>query len=206
MNILDPNLLASLQAAPDSGIRPVYFSHFVAKNRITGAVEPLGFWSGDEDLTVNVETPDGGMASRTYVGGCNLGVEGVTYVLDLTDNPLTVSLSQIADAVQQMVRGWDVRLADAEIHATTMTGGAFTAPPELLWVGIVDDVQIETPEAGGDGAITLSVRSELMAQLTATNPAKSSDAHQRRRQAGDRFSEYSGVIGSRSMQWYHTDG
>lgn len=50
--------------------------------------------------------------------------------------------------------------------------------------------------------MALSIRSQIMAQLTAINPAKSSDAHQKRRQAGDRFSEYAGVIKSRDIQWY----
>ena len=44
-------------------------------------------------------------------------------------------------------------------------------------------------------------RDELMTQLLAPNPAKSSDSHQKRRQANDRFSEYSGTVQARKVQW-----
>ena len=52
-------------------------------------------------------------------------------------------------------------------------------------------------------SIALTVRSELMAQLTAVNPAKSSDSHQKRRQTGDRFSEYARTVQARKVQWYY---
>lgn len=202
MQILNPNLIAALAASRDAGIAPVYFFWVRGKNRDTGATATMGLWSGDEDISQNVESPEGGMTGRTYYGGCNLRVDGIQYVADLTDNPVSVSLSQIADAAQQLVRGYDVRLAYCEIHATSWVGGGFASVPQLLWVGVIDDVMIGTPEVGGEGQMGFSVRSDLMAQLTAINPAKSSDSHQKRRQAGDRFSEYSGSIKARSIQWY----
>ncbi|MDS9467355.1 hypothetical protein RGQ15_07175 [Paracoccus sp. MBLB3053] len=205
MKNYDTAFQLSLAAARESGIAPVYFARFVAKNRDTGANEFLGFWSGDETITLDVENPTGGVQTRTYVGGCNLSVTGLKYVADLTDVPVTASLSQIADAAQQLVRGYDVRLAYVEIHATTWTGGALTSIPQLEWVGIVDDAPVTTPAAGSEGSIELTVRSEIMTMLTATNPAKSSNAHQNRRAAGDRFSRFSGVIASRRVQWYHRD-
>lgn len=205
MQTLHPNFIASLQASRDEGIEPVYFFWVRGRNRSTGASEAIGLWSGDEDIMQAVEAPEGGTVSRAYLGGCNLQAGEIAYVADLTDNPITVSMSQIADASQQLVRGYDVRLAYCEIHSTTKIGGAFSSQPQLQWIGIVDDVLIATPEVGGDGQMGLSVRSELMAQLTAINPAKSSDSHQKRRQAGDRFSEYSGAIKARSIQWYKAE-
>lgn len=202
MKTLEASFLSSLQAARDDGIAPAYFLWVEAKNRSTGAVEAMGLWSGDEDVTISVRTPTGGLASRAYLGGCNLSVSGLQYVADLTDNPITASMSQIAPATQQMVRGTDVRLAYCEVHGTTWNGGALSSNPDLLWIGIVDDVQIGTPEAGGEGGIALTIRSEIMSQLTAINPAKSSDSHQKRRAPNDRFSEYSGTIKSRKVQWY----
>lgn len=202
MKIFDPNLVTSLQAARDEGIKPVYFAWFEARNRATGDPETMGLWSGDEDITLNVQTPEGGLASRTYLGGCNLSLDGLQYVMDLTDNALTIGMSQIADATQQLVRGYDVRLARCEVHATTLTGGAFTSEPQVIWIGIVDEPQIATPAVGGDGNIGFQVRSEIMSQLTATNPAKSSNVHQKRRLSNDRFCEYASVISSREIQWY----
>ena len=205
MQILHPNLIAALAASRDAGIAPVYFFWVRGKNRDTGATATMGLWSGDEDISQQVESPEGGFSTRPYLGGCNLRVNGIQYVADLTDNPVTVSLSQIAEAAQQLVRGYDVRLAYCEIHATSWVGGAFASQPQLLWVGVIDDVLIATPEVGGEGQMGFSVRSDLMSQLTAINPTKSSDSHQKRRQSGDRFSEYSGAIKARNIQWYKAE-
>jgi hypothetical protein len=201
MQNLDLNFITSLQASRDTGIVPVCFVWIEARNRTTGATETMGLWTGDEDIAQSVQTPMGGLATRPYLGGVNLAVTEIKLVADLTDEPVTVSMSQIADAAQQLARGYDVRLAYCEIHVTSRVGGVFASVPQLQFIGIVDDLQIGTPEVGGDGNIGLIVRSELMTQLLAPNPAKSSDSHQKRRQAGDRFSEYSGAIGAKKTQW-----
>lgn len=201
MQNLAPNFITSLQATREIGIAPVYFVWVNAKNRITGATETMGLWSGDEDIAQNVQTPTGGLATREYLGRVNLVIDGLKLVADLTDEPVTVSMSQIAPATQQLVRGSDVRRAYCEIHATSRVGGAFSSVPQLQFIGIVDDVEIGTPQVGGDGKIGLIVRSELMTQLLAPNPAKSSDSHQKRRQAGDEFSKYSGTVQARKVQW-----
>lgn len=202
MRILEPAFLSSLQSTRDGGIAPAGFAWIEARNRDTGAVEAMGLWTGDEDITVNVRTPSGGLTSRAYIGGVNLSISGTQYAGDLTDNATTVSMSQIADAAQHLVRATDVRRATCQIHSTTWTGGALTSNPDLDWIGIVDDVLIGTPEVGGEGNIGLSIRSEIMADLTAINPAKSSNSHQQRRSGGDRFCEYAGTIKARVVQGY----
>ena len=202
MQTLDASLIASLSAARDAGISPAWFASIIARDRETGAAQRVGLWSGDEDITITVPMPGGLIESRAYIGGCNLDVSGLQYVADLTDNAVTVAISQIAPAAQEIVRGLDVRMAYVEIHATTWTGGALTSAPQLQWVGIVDTGPISTPAAGGEGGVSLSIRSEIMTQLQASNPAKSSDAHQRRRASADRFCEYAATIGSRDIQWF----
>lgn len=201
MKILEPGLLSSLQAAPDEGVAPVFFAWIEGRDFSTGEVEGLGFWSGDYDFAFNVQTPSGGLTSRTYIGGCNLSVSDPQYVADWTDNPLTIDLSQIADAAQYLARGLDLRLAYVETHVATWNGGRLSSNPQLHWIGIADDSQISTPAAGGEGGISLTVRSELLTQMSTVNPAKSSDAHQRRRMPGDQFSVYSGMIRSRKIEW-----
>lgn len=203
MKIYNSAFAASLTAARDGQIAPVYFLYVQAKDRDTGGTQPVGIWSGDEDITINVEAPDGTTVSRTYYGGCNLDIpDGIPYVADLTDNPVRVSISQIADTDQILVRGYDVRLAYCEIHVTTWTGGTLTSVPQLQWVGIVDEAPISTPAAGSEGNISFSIRSEIMSQLTLTNPAKSSDSHQKRRRSTDQFCKYSGTVKSWNIQWF----
>lgn len=202
MRIYDTGFAAHLAAARDGSLAPIWFFHVVARDHETGAAVPISVWSGDEDITLTVQAADGSNVSRLFTGNVGLSVTGLKYVADLTDNPVTVSLSQIAPVAQLMARGYDLRLAYCEIHASAWAGGGLASTPQLQWVGIVDEGPIATPAAGNDGGINLMVRSEIMAQLTAINPAKSSDEHQRRRQGGDSFCRYSGVIGSREIQWF----
>lgn len=203
MKIVDLALHQSLLNAQNGRIAPVWFFHIQPKNLDNGSVFPIGVWSGDEDIVINVETPEGGLASRTYYGRANLRIEGITYVADLTDNPVNVSMSHIAPVTELIARGYDLRMAYCEIHATTRTGGALTSTPSLQWIGIVDGAPLSTASVGGEGGITMEIRSELMTQLTAINPAKSSDEHQRRRDPLDGFSRYSGTVGMRNIKWYH---
>ena len=202
MRLYASGLAASLSAARSGSIAPAWFLWVVCRDRETGEDAPLGLWSGDEDITVAVEKPDAGTATRTYHGGCGLAVEGLQYVADLTDHPVTARLSQIAPEAQQVIRGYDARLAYTEIHATTWNGGVLSSVPQLMWVGIVDEGPIGTPAAGDEGQISLVIRSEIMAQLQRINPAKSSDQHQRRRLASDRFCEFASIISARDLQWY----
>lgn len=202
MRIYDSQFAATLGAARDGAIAPVWFFHVEARDLQNGAAVPISFWSGDEDITLTLNAADGTTVSRSFRGGCGLQIEDLQYVADLTDNAVTVSLSQIAPAAQLLARGHDLRLAYCEIHAATWIGGVLSGVPQLQWVGIIDEGPLSTPAAGSDGGISLSVRSEIMTQLSAINPAKSSDEHQRRRNSLDGFCRYSGVIGSRKIQWY----
>lgn len=202
MRIYDAGFATSLSAAREGSIAPIWFFHVIARNRETGATVPVSIWSGDEDHALSVTGADGVSTTRTYLGGVNLNVEGIVYTADLTDNPVRISLSQIAPAVENLFRALDLRMATCEIHASTWAGGRLSSAPQLQWVGIIDASPVSTPAAGGEGAISLEVRSEMMSQLTAINPAKSSDEHQRRRDSNDGFCRYSGVIGSREVKWF----
>lgn len=202
MQTLDPSFVADLQAAPDKGIAPAYFLWIIAKNRVTGADEPFGLWTGDDDINQAVQTPTGLLQSRPYYGGANLYVDPITYSGELVDESTTATMSQIAPATQELVRGFDVRGCYCEIHATSLNGTVFFSNPQISLIGIVDDVNIGTPEVGGEGNIGLVMRSQVMTQLIQINPAKSSDSHQKRRKANDAFSKYSGVIKSRDLQWF----
>lgn len=202
MKNISLELAASLDAPGRGKIAPAWFFYVRARNFTNGVIEDMAVWSGDEDYPITVIGPDGNLVSRTYIGQCNLTVSGIQYVADLTDNPVEVTLAGNRAVAEFIARGHDLRMAYCEVHATTWNGGALTSAPELQWIGIVDDASINLPQAGGGGTITLSLRSEIMHQLTAVNPAKSSDEHQKRRNWIDDFCKYSGIIGTRDLQWY----
>lgn len=154
MRALDAAFLEHLAQARDEGLAPVWFAWFRPLDRETLQRVDFGLWSGDEDISLAVPRPEGGTQQRTYVGGCGLSVSGLKYVGDLSDQPVTVTISQLADAAQVLVRGYDVRMAYCEIHATSMVGGDFVSAPQLLWVGVVDEGPISTPSVDGEEAST----------------------------------------------------
>lgn len=193
------NLLANAQ---EGRIAPAWFLHLQPRHITTGVVGSIGFWSGDEDIVINVESPDGGLVSRTYHGQCNLSIQGIRYVADLSDQPVSVGLSAIAPWSELAFRGYDLRLANAEIHTTVWNRGALADVPTLVWYGYIDEGSLATASEGAESSINLEIRSELMGQLTTINPNKSSDEHQRRRNSNDGFSQFAGIIGSRRIQWY----
>lgn len=186
----------ALANARQSGIVPVSLVWVRARDLSSGAEAPIGLWTWPEDITTSVINGEtGATVSRTFVGGCGLSVGDIALVSDLTIQSVDVTMSQIADAAQLLVRGRNIRMAPIEIldgliDPATM---AFVAPPRPAFMGFVDGAPITTPSAGGEGNITLTVRSELMTMLSMTSPTKSSHAAQLRRQ-GDRFSEYSSTV------------
>ncbi len=145
----------------------------------------------------------GGAVTRPYRGaGELLQIGRIPRTSDFTVQSLDIDLSQIAPAVQQMVRGYDVRLARVEIHEIVLdtVSRISVDAPKPSFIGIVDDAPIETPAVGEQGSVRFTCRSDAMLMLTRTNPAKSSDAAQQLR-SGDRFSRYAGVVQSWDIKW-----
>src|SRR5690606_14762458 len=140
-------------------------------------------WSGDDPITTNViDGKDGNEVERSYVGGVDLDVGIIPRTTDLTVQSITVSLSQIAYPVQLMVRGYDPRLAPVEIHECLLTrGGVPVAAPEPLYVGIIDDINLNTPRVGDRGRIEFTVLNANMLMLTKQNFRKRSYEGQKQR-------------------------
>ena len=135
MRVYAAGLATKLSIAQDTGIEPAMFISLTVKNRTTDATADFGFWTGDENISIDVEAPTGGLINKTFIGGVNLTVDNISYVADLTDNPVSVGLSQIADEVQNMVRGYTARFAQCLIHGTSWSGGQLVSVHAHLKVG-----------------------------------------------------------------------
>lgn len=174
-----------------------------AKNRDTGAVETIGFWSGDDHRSFTI----GGQTRLYYGAGAMLDVGQVTRETGLTVRTLDVSLSPIAPEVQMAIRGYEPRLAPAEVHHAFFdpASGALLATPTRVWKGWIDGVQIQTPEEGGEASCTVSIASNSMV-LTRKVPLKKSDESQRRRNAADAFFKHADISGQTRIVWGTEDG
>lgn len=193
----------ALLNARERGLVTRSLVYVTAKDRNTGLPVSLGLWNGGEDIDIDViDGESGAVVTRPYLCGVNLEVPEIPRVSDMTIQTVDVRFSQIAPAIQQLVRGWDARLAPVEVHQLLLdpqTGQA-VAPAEVTFLGIVDGQPVETPAAGNEGAITLKLISAAISMLERTNPLKSSYEGQRRRQ-DDQWGRYSGVVPLWDFQW-----
>lgn len=156
-----------------------------------GAVTTLAHWEGEADRAFNL---DG--TSRTYAGlGVPLQLEPVRYVMGTQIQTLDLRYPLTA-AGETFVRGWDTRLAPAQVHCLIFDPltEAFLGS-RRYWKGFVDAVSLATGEI--EGVTSATVRLASTARLGTLNAAgKKSDASQLARYPGDRFRRY-GDLGTK---------
>lgn len=195
---------AALLAAKDSGIVPRRFLYVRAKDRETGEPAEIGLWTGDDDVSVTVrDGQTGSLVVRTYYGmGTTLKIPEISMVSDLTIQTVACEISQIDAVTEQLVRGYDVRLAKCDIHEGLLSTETrqLVDNPEIAFLGECDGSDGETPAAGGEGKFTLEIVSDAIRMLTRTNPRKRSYEGQKRR-SGDDFGLYSNAVAAWKVAW-----
>lgn len=195
--------LAALTGARDKGLVPRRFVWIIGKDIASGAPASIGLWTGDDDINITVTSGVTGLPeARAYYGGLNLQVSPIPRTADLTIQTVTITIGQIAPVAQQLVRGYDLRLAPVEIHDMAFDTATRqpSAAPEIAFLGIVDGAPINTPSVGQDGDVEISAISAAIAMLERTNPAKSSYEGQKRR-SGDEFGLYSSTVANWQIPW-----
>jgi hypothetical protein len=195
MRDVHPDVLTLLQAR--RGIVARLLVWIVAKNRTTGALEANGFWNGDQDATMTIAGE-----SRLYVAaGALLGVEPVTEEIGATVRMQVIRLSGISPEAEQVLRGYEPRLAPVELHRMVFdpVTMAQVGAEQLLFRGAIDRVKIMTPAIGGPGVAEVTVASNAR-DLTRGLRLKKSDESQQLR-SGDRFRRYADVSGKVKVWW-----
>lgn len=204
---LDANTIAAISSR--TGIAPVYFLWIEAKNRSTGTLETMGLWSGWDSVTTQVIHPDTRTeVTRTYhAGGSVIEWPAIPLETGLVVRNIRFVLSQISDAAQLAIRGYDPKHAPVQYHMGLFDPATqlLVAPPVPVFVGKVNGAPITTPAVGGEGSIELTCVSDTR-ELTRTNPIKRSDEMQKRRIVGgnpDRLRKYSDVAGGwlQNIHW-----
>jgi hypothetical protein len=196
MRILDTASAAYLAAR--TGVASRHMVHVIARNRETGAQEALGLWQGDDHLTIAI-----GDTNRTYYGaGGLIGVEPIRAGIGLEVRMLQLALSPLTPEVAQLLRGYDARLAPAEVHRALLSleTGQLIAEPIRVFRGWVDEVKIRTGEVGGSGEATVTLASAARG-LTRALTLTRSDAEMRRRNTGDAFRRYTDIAGEVGVWW-----
>ncbi|GGA65008.1 hypothetical protein [Pelagibacterium lentulum] len=201
MRTADPNAIALLQGADTRGLVTAAMLVFEVKT-FAGDPVPFGFWTEHDTETGTVVSPwTGTPASYPFVGGgAVLDVGEVPRTSDLDVVDMAVTLSAVHETVLDMWTGHDMRLAKIAVYEGLFDPQTRNFVSAMLeFVGEVDGAPKNVPAAGGEGGIQFTFVSDTQ-QLTRTNPAKRSDAHQRTRN-GDGFHKYIGVAGDWINPW-----
>lgn len=168
------------------------------RNRTTGALVPMGFWTGDDHETFTV-----GGVSRTYFGAGNvIGLDDpIVYRTGLDVGSWQFSISDLTPEFDTLFRQHDLRLAPIEVHRQvhSLTSRARIEAPSRIFKGWVETAPLEEPEEGSESTCTITCATSAMG-LTRTLALNKSDAFQRTR-SEDRFNKYAAVSGSVAVKW-----
>lgn len=181
-----------------TGVASRHMVHVIGRNRDTDAQEALGLWQGDDHLTIAI-----GGVNRTYYGaGGLIGVEPIRAGIGLEVRMLQATLSPLTPEVALLLRGYDTRLAPAEVHRglLSLETGQLIAEPIRVFRGWVDALKIRTGEVGGTGEATVTLASAARS-LTRALTLTRSDTEMRRRNTGDRFRDYADIAGEVGVWW-----
>jgi len=169
-----------------------------ARNRESGAVESIGFWTGVDHLDFQI-----GAETRTYYGAGDLiGLEPVRWRTGLQVQTQQLRLSQVSPEAQLAIRGYDTRHAPVEIHRALFdpAGGQLLDAPHLVLGGFVDRINLTTPEKGGRGEIRLDIATRARALTRPLNRYRS-HASLTARAAEDTFRKWASTAAKTEVKW-----
>lgn len=183
------------------------FIWFVVRNRSDGSPVEDGYWSDVGSITADVINPDtGGTQSRSFFGAAGLiSISDIPLVSTLTVQNVTVTLSQVSDRINDLVRFYDCKQGRVEIFRGLFDGRTQVGPAFPRFVGFIDEAPITTPKEGGSGDVTLTCTSNTQ-EMTRSNPDTRSDASQRLRSATDNFFQDASVVGTWQQFWGKANG
>lgn len=185
------------------------FLWLVARNRSTGASFSYGFWSDVGDVSAPMLNPNTGLSeTRNFEGsGTLIQISDIPLVANLTVQTITVSVNQIDPAVENIVRGYDLKQARVEVYRGLFSpvSRQLVAPAINRFIGYVDQVEINTPKEGEEGGITLTCASHSH-EFTRYNPSTRSHEDQKLRDPDDDFFVDASTVGSWEHFWGQKSG
>lgn len=201
MRDIDSGTLTALQSGT---IVKRQFVWITAHDLITNDPVSTGFWDDVGNVTATVIDADTQTSTtHDYSGSDKLvAIDAIPLTDDLTIRQVNVRLNILDTAVNNFVRGYNLRNAGIQIHTGIFNPVTFAlvAAAKLEFVGFVDGAPITTPAIGGEAYCELQCTSATL-ELTRTSSDTRSDESQKARHAGDRFYKYAAVMGQRQIFW-----
>ena len=200
---------ANLVALAQRILMPRDFVWFVVRDRSTGDPVTDGYWSDVGDISAAIIDPDtGSPVTRIWHGaGSLIQISNIPLVSNITVQNITVTLSQVADRVNDLVRLYDAKQGRVEIYRGLFdpANRLLVAPAEPRFIGTINEAPIKTPKENERGDVQLSCTSNT-AELTRSNTDTRSDASQRRRDPVDAFFKDTAVVGTWQHFWGREGG
>jgi hypothetical protein len=180
------------------------FFSITVRDRATGDPVEDHYWSDVGSITCDVIDPNTGAEDeRTFTGAVTLiSISDIPLVSNISVQVVTVSLSQVADRINTLVRTYDAKQAPVEIFRGLFDPDTreMVAPAECRFAGFVDKIEIRTPSENEEGGVDLICASHTQ-EMTRYNPDTRSDASQRRRSATDNFFQDAASVGDWEFFW-----
>lgn len=200
MRVLSPTVLAALES------RNVTIRDFVwiePRDRTTGVVTPVGYWSDLGTVLAAVVNPrTDSTESRSFIGaGGLINISAIPLTSSLTVQPVTMNFSQVGNP-NELVRNYDVKQARIEIFRGLFAPSTLVqlAPAYARFIGFVDVIEIDTPAEGGEGTIELTCVSDAQ-EMRRRNTATRSNADAVKRSSTDSFNRHTAAVGTWEMSW-----
>lgn len=168
------------------------------QDRDTGAVVPLGFWTGDDHERFVVD----GEEHLFFGAGAIIEVPPIRAGIGLEVHRHRVILPPLLDEVKLFLQ--TLRAAQARVRVWSqmmdLDTGLALGPPRRVIKGRLERAP-ETLGKIGDQSRTELVIADATRALTFAQPITKSDAELRLRAASDRFREHADVIGDIPIPW-----
>lgn len=199
----------NLTALGKGMIMPRDYLWIVARSRVDQSPQAVGFWSDVGNVNHTVVNPDtGASAARDFYGSATLiEISAIPQTANLQVQQVSIKMSQINDLVEQAVRTYDCKQARVEIYRGLLntSTGALIDPAMCRFVGFVDQIEIQTPAEGEEGAVVFTCTSHTQ-ELLRSNPDTRSHQSQIVRHAGDNFFKDAGVVSDWTISWGENEG
>lgn len=206
MRSLSAEVLAALAA---DELKARDFLAITARTRDTFTPVAEYLWSDVGTITAEVIDPTSGTAvERSWYGvGELVSVSDIPLVSNITVQNITITMSQVSERVEELVRTYDAKLAPVELFRGLFDPSTRTlvAPAPPRFVGRVNNVKITTPKEGEEGSVVLECVSDTQ-ELTRANPVMRSHESQVLRSSSDNFYADTAVVGSWELFWGKSRG
>lgn len=185
------------------------FIWFVARSRATGDAVTDGVWSDIGNVAAEVIDPDtGAPVERTFYGsGPLVSVSDIPLVSNVTVQQVSISMSQVDDRVNDLIRLYDLKQARVEIFRGLFDPATrqLVAPAVPRFVGFVDQVEVKTAAENEEGGVLVTCVSHTQEMLR-SNPDTRSHDSQKLRSSSDAFFVDATVVGDWEFFWGSQNG